>query len=254
MSTSTLLIQRGAREVSREELAAVTIPPATPTWFPLSHVQVLDTALETLHAAGFQVSRTRLALTRHNARFFGTIDLQAPIVSGVTLAVGVRNSLDKSLPLAFCAGARVFVCDNLAFSSEIVIARKHTRHGQARFHEAISQAVQNLHQYREAETARIRRWQYTELSADAADALLLRAYERDIITAPLLPRLIRAWRQPSFEEFQPRTLWSLFNAFTTVLAERQRSNPQQFAVLTLRLHGLLSEDRPGEGPIPAIAV
>lgn len=242
MSTSTLILHRGAREVNREELAAVPIPPATSTWFPLGHAQVLDTTEQALSTAGFKVHRIRLALTRNNARFFGTLDLKAPVASGVTLAVGIRNSIDKSLPIAFCAGSRVFICDNLAISSEIVIARKHTRFGQTRFNEAISKAVQNLHQYRETEAARVRRWQNTDLSADTADALLLRAYEQQILTAPLLPRVIHEWRHPSFEEFRPRTLWSLFNAFTTVLGERQRTNPQQFAAMTLRLHGLLSRE------------
>jgi Domain of unknown function (DUF932) len=255
MATSTLVLHRGAREVSREELAAVAVPPATATWFPLPHVQVLDTARQPLDAAGFHVSRTRLALARNGARFFGTLDLQSPVAAGVTLAVGVRNSIDKSLPISFCAGARVFICDNLAFSSEIVIARKHTRFGQARFTEAICRAVQSLHQYREAEAARVRRWQHTKLSADAADALLLRAYERQVITTPLLPRVIQEWRQPSFEEFRPRTLWSLFNAFTTVLGERRRTNPQLFSALTIRLHQLLGGDRTtGEGLAPALAV
>jgi hypothetical protein len=250
MSASTLILHRGAQEVSRAGLEAVAPPPATATWFPISHSRVLDTALEALNAAGFQVSRTRLALARNKARFFGTLDLQSPVAAGVTLAVGVRNSIDKSLPIAFCAGSRVFVCDNLAFSSEVVIARKHTRFGEARFNEAISRAVQSLHQYRAAEAERIDRWRHSELSSDAADALLLRAYERQIITAPLLPRLIHEWRHPSFEDFRPRTLWSLFNAFTTVLAERQRTNPQQFAAMTLRLHGFLGNHRPGEETVP----
>lgn len=162
------------------------------------------------------------------------------------MALGIRNSTDKSLPIAFCAGSRTIACDNLAFSSEILIASKHTHFGEARFNEAISRTVQSLHQFRDTDAARIQRWQHRELSVDTADALLLRAYERQVITAPLLPLVIREWHKPSFEEFRPRTLWSLFNAFTTVLAGRQRSNLQRFAALTIRLHDLLTEVGDGE--------
>src|SRR6202011_5921404 len=98
--------------------------------------------------------------------------------------------------------------------------RKHTRFGQERFREAIALAVQGLHQFREAEEARVKRFRETELSADTADALLLRAYERRIVSSQTLPRVITEWRSPSFEEFHPRTLWSLFNSFTTILGER----------------------------------
>jgi hypothetical protein len=253
MANATLVLHRGSREVSREELDTVPVPPATSTWFPVRHGLVLHTALDTLQKAGFAVERTRLALSRGDARFFGTLDLATPLADGVTLAVGIRNSIDKSLPIAFCAGSRVFCCDNLAFRSEIVVARKHTRNGQARFNEAICRAVQSLHPYREAEAARICHFQHTELSADAADALLLRAYEQEILTAPLLPRVLREWREPSFEEFRPRTLWSLFNAFTTVLTERQRTNPQQFAAMTIRLHDFLGGARTDEESVPAAA-
>lgn len=254
MSTSMLALHRGAREVAREELDTVSVPPATTTWFPLSHGQVLTTTLDTLDRAGFEVTRTRLALSRDDSRFFATVDLQTPIASGVRLAIGIRNSIDKSLPIGFCAGHRTFVCDNLAFSSEIVVARKHTRFGAVRFSEAICRAVQTLNAYRETEAARIRRFQNTDLSSDAADALLLRAFERDIISAPLLPRVIREWRQPTFEEFAPRTLWSLLNSFTTVLTERQKSNPQQFAAITIQLHNFFQKETSTPETINAIAV
>jgi hypothetical protein len=242
MTATTLLLQRGGREVTAEQLDKVTCPPPTDTWFPIPHRRVLDTTVETLGAAGFEVAETHLALSRNDARFFGTLDLRTPLAPGVTLAVGIRNSTDKSLPIAFCAGHRTLVCDNLAFSAEVVIARKHTRHGGARFGEAVCRAVQQLHQYREVEATRIRRFQETELSADQADALLLRAYEGEIVSTPLLPQVIREWREPSFAEFRPRTLWSLFNSFTTVLGERRRSNPQQFAALTIRLQQFLGAD------------
>ncbi|OAI40706.1 hypothetical protein AYO40_04430 [Planctomycetaceae bacterium SCGC AG-212-D15] len=235
MSTS-LILHRGAREVAQKELDSVRVPPATATWFPIPHAQVLSSTVNTLSQAGFQVTRQRLALSKDDAQFFATLDLQTALASGVTLAVGIRNSIDRSLPIGFCAGHRTFICDNLAFSSEIVVARKHTRFGAERFNAAICKAVQTLDAYRETEGARIKKFQQIELSADAADALLLRAYEHDIISTPLLPRIIQEWRQPTFEEFQPRTLWSLMNSFTTVLADRQKSNPQQFAALTIKLH------------------
>ena len=108
---SQLIAHSGARVVSLEELERVDAPPSTDTWFPIRHSQVLHSAIETLGEAGFQVHRNQLALSRSNARFFGVLDLIAPIANGVNLAVGIRNSVDKSLPISFCAGTRVFVCD-----------------------------------------------------------------------------------------------------------------------------------------------
>ncbi len=96
MSDSALIVHRGARHVTREELEQVHAPPSTETWFPLPHSHVLDRTLTTLEQAGFRPRRTQLALSRENCRFFGTIDLESPVADGVLLAVGVRNSIDKS--------------------------------------------------------------------------------------------------------------------------------------------------------------
>ncbi len=58
---------------------------------------------------------------------------------------------------------------------------------------------------------------------------------KGIVTAPLLPRVIKEWREPTFDDFRDRTYWSLFNAFTAVLGDRAKTNPHQFAVTTMRL-------------------
>jgi hypothetical protein len=248
MQSSSLILHCGACRVSRDQLNHVEAPPATDTWFPLKHATVLDRVQETLQQSGFEVRSTQLALSRGNHRFFGTLDLTTPLASGVTLAVGVRNSTDKSLPIGFCAGERVFCCDNLAFRSEIMVTRKHTRFGEDRFREAISKAVQSLHQFREAEVARIQRWRRLFLTDTQAEAAILRGFEHKIVSPRLLPQVIRQWREPSFQEFQPRTLWSLENAFTTVLADVARANPQRFCALTIALHALLgtSDGAPAE--------
>jgi len=79
------------------------------------------------------------------ARFFGTLDLTTSVSEGVTLAVGIRNSNDQSFPIGFCCGQRVFVCDNLAFTSEIIVSKKYTRFGQERYLEGLARAVGSRH-------------------------------------------------------------------------------------------------------------
>jgi hypothetical protein len=242
MAPSSLVTHCGARVVTREELDRVEAPSPTETWFPVKHSLVIDTVSQSLASAGFQVERMNFALSRNDARLFATMDLASPLATGVNLAVGIRNSIDKSLPLGFVAGARVFVCDNMAFRSELLVTRKHTRNGAARFQEAICQATQSLVQFREVESQRIRKFQHLELSDVKADSILLRSYEQGVVSHRLLPRVIKEWRTPSFEEFSDRTAWSLLNAFTGVLGERLRSNPQQFAALTIRLQDLLDKE------------
>lgn len=239
MATSNLDLHSGGRIVGYDELAAVKAPPPDGRWYPLSHVQVLHRVKDTLAEAGYRVQKETLALARADARFFGPLDLDHTMAEGVTLAVGIRNSTDRSYPIGFCAGSRVFVCSNLAFRAELLVKAKHTRYGEQRFANAIAQAVSTLGSFQKAETERIERMKATPLTDNLADALILRSFEKGIIGAPSPACIIHEWRQPSFDDFKPRTLWSLANAYTTALSERARAQPALFAVQTTRLNAFL---------------
>jgi len=241
MATSRLMNHCGAREVPREELAGIEPPAPTKTWYPIAHRAVLDSVWSTLEGAGFSISQSRLSVSHGDARFFGTLDLTTPIREGVSLAVGIRNSTDQSFPIGFCCGHRVFVCDNLAFTSEVVVSKKHTRFGQERYLEGLARAVGSLNEYKESAACWIGQLQATDLSDDAANSYLLQAYEQGIIGVRLLPLVIREWRHPTRDEYRPRTAYSLFNCFTSVLGQvRQASFPAESALSTMRLSKLLS--------------
>ncbi len=231
MIQGNLVLHRGAREVDVEELDRVPCPPPTDTWFPVKHSVVLDRVCQTLTGAGFGIESMQLSLARDNARFFGTLTLKNRLNNDACLAVGVRNSTDKSFPIGLVCGSRVFVCDNFAFSSEIVIARRHTQVWlRTRFNEAVSKAVLGLHEYQASAQQRIAQLQDWELSPLEADSLLLKSFETGIVSSRLLPAVIAAWRNPEHVEFQPRNGWILLNAFTGVLKEvgrnRHRKKPR----------------------------
>ena len=62
-----------------------------------------------------------------------------------------------------------------------------------------------------------------------------RAADCRAITASQIPDVLRGWRHPEHEAFQPRNAWSLFNAFTTVYRE---INPHAALRHGEALHGL----------------
>ena len=248
MVSSVLVNHCGARQVNAAELATIEPPMPTRTWYPLAHRAVLDSVCEALDGAGFAIVRSRLSVSHGGARFFGTLDLTTSIVEGVSLAVGIRNSNDQSFPIGFCCGQRVFVCDNLAFTSEIVVSKKHTRFGQERYLEGLAQAVASLEQYKQSAAGWIERMQARQLSDDTANSLLLQAYERKIIGLRLLPLVVEEWRRPQREKYRPRTAYSLFNCFTDVLGrERQLRFPAESALATMRLSKLLAPPRAAGG-------
>lgn len=93
MSTSgNLMLHVGAREVNFEELRDVSPPLPEGRWYPITHARVVHFARNLLKDAGFNVKRERFGLSQDNHRFFGVVDLDTPIVEGVSMTVGLRNS------------------------------------------------------------------------------------------------------------------------------------------------------------------
>jgi len=85
------------------------------------------------------------------------------------------------------------------------------------------------------------RFQTATISRELAEALMLRSFERGILSYRMLPQVIEAWRNPTHEEFAPRTLCSIEQCFTGVLGEVRKANPKRFAGLTIRLQDLLHQ-------------
>lgn len=243
MAASNLMLHCGAREVTREQLASLPCPPPTKTWAPIGHGRVLETAVATLGEAGYTVAKARYGLSGNDARFFATLDLATPLTPDgtVTLAVGVRNSIDKTFPMGFCAGSRVFVCDNLAFRSDLMVRRKHSPQGIANFSADIATAVMQLTSFKEAESARIAALAESPMPEEKADSLILRAaVDRGVIPLRAVPHVFHEWKEPRYAQFAPRTAWSLFNAFTAAIASLQETNPAELARRTMRLSAMLS--------------
>jgi hypothetical protein len=232
MAHAHLITAKGARLVTRAELDCIEPPPATTTWRPIKHADLLDTVSRALEAAGFQIRGVQAALSRHHQRLFATLDTATHLNGGsVTLAAALVNSTDRSLPMKFLAGNRVLCCMNLALRSDLMepVRKKHTRKGLEAFRLALAEAIVHLEQFRSVESARIQRCHAIPLTDTEAEALMLRAYERGIVSHRLLP------------EFAPRTLWSLENCFTGVLHQVQTTNPQRFCDQSLLLQALLGE-------------
>jgi hypothetical protein len=203
MTQATLMNHRGAIELDRHALIRIEAPPPTDTWYPIKHAVVLDRVCETLDGAGFGIEAMQLSVARSEQRFFGVLNLKTKVTNECALAVGIRNSTDQSYPIGFAVGERVFVCDNLAFHSELIISRRHTRFGELRFNSVVSQAVLGLHEYQRTAADRISRLQQWELLPIEADAMILRAFEKGFVSTSTLPAIIKEWRQPNCFHLAP---------------------------------------------------
>jgi hypothetical protein len=190
-------------------------------------------------SGGLQIVNEAHAVWNDGQRYFGLLEVQngrAPTDYG--LVIGLRNSHDKSFPAAIGLGSGVFVCDNLAFSAEVTIARRHTRFIVRDLPRVVSTAVGRLADMRGQQDHRIETYQQSELDDRAAHDLVIRAVDASALPVTQVPSVLAEWRRPSYPEFAAagKTAWRLFNAFTETWKGRQ------LAALPRRsqaLHGLM---------------
>lgn len=239
-----LMVHCGGQLATREDVAIIEAPPATQTWFPKSHIAVLTKVEDLLLAAGYTINNEQLALSHHGNRFFGVLDLESRITEGVSLALGLRNSLDQSFSYGLAGGTRTFCCDNLALTGDwdaLTISRKHTRNGEQRFVEALSAGINSLDQYKVMEGARVQRLRETFITDTEAYALFMKAFEQELLSHRVIRDCLKQWKDPGYDWGAP-TLWRLYNAMNTPLQGKAISNPMKFSYQTMKLHELLSDN------------
>lgn len=209
-----LLVHAGASFVGRQNLRELPTPEATPTHVPIPHATLVETLLESLSYRRLEVVRDEYAVTDDGMRLFGFMEVSIEH-DGVRLALVFRNSHDKSFSLGLLAGYRTFVCDNLAFVGEFsALAKKHTK--GVDLVEVVGVGVDRVQRHFQKVTQTIDAWRGYELSDSLAKSVILDALILDGVDAPkhLAPHVHREYFEPKHEDFRPRTLWSLSNAFT----------------------------------------
>jgi len=123
-----LILHCGASSTSRNVIKSTTTPRSTATWTPIPHIHLIEEVERALKVNGLKIASQVHSLTHDKARYFGLMEIHNGVShADYTYILGLRNSHDKRFPAGLVAGASVFVCDNLSFSGEVKIARKHTR-------------------------------------------------------------------------------------------------------------------------------
>jgi hypothetical protein len=205
--------------VGRQDLADLVTPAPTATHFPVPHARFVETLAESLHYRHLEIVHEEYAVSHDGLRFFGVLTLSVE-ESGVRIAVGLRNSHDKSLSLGLTVGRRVLVCDNLAlFGDYAPVMRKHTK--RVEIEALLAVAVDQMQRNFEPMRRQIDFFRGSELSDQRAKLIIYDAFMEGGADLPKhLGTVVHDhYFDPKYPEFEPRTLWSLENAFTSALKE-----------------------------------
>lgn len=235
MSTK-LVLHKGGKQVDWADVQSVKIPVANGAWHPVSHDTVVNEVKRVVELNNLEVRGLTHSLSNEGNRYFGIMQVaRQGSQDGHGWVMGIRNSHDKRFAAGLVAGMSVFVCDNLSFSGEVKLARKHTVHIARDLprlaHDAVSRLMNKWHQQDE----RVKVYNNKELTDDEALHMIVRSYDVGACSCAHIGKAIEEWRRPRHEAFKPRNAWSLFNSFTEVL---KGTDYDLLSKRTQALHGL----------------
>ncbi len=218
-----LLTSCGSQRCSLEQLLTIPEPKKPKSYTPLSHydfaVSVLTIASDLLK--GYRFDGDNYALSSDGQKMFGVITyrkINPQPNEELKLAIGIRNSYDKSMSAGLVLGSTVLVCDNLVFSGDIKVMRKHSG---VDMHEdlndqivtAIYKSQHNFHQISEDVQAMKGR----PMSQHEKYEYIGMLTGEGILSATQSTAAFKELWKPSHEEFKEDTLWAGYNCVTEAL-------------------------------------
>lgn len=236
--TNRLLACAGTSKIGREQLAAIAAPAATDTHKPIAHIDIvreIETALSFRHIG---IRSEEFAVSGDGMRMFGLLTLDAEFAAG-SFALGLRNANDKSMRLGMVAGYSVTVCSNMMFAGEFKpVLAKHSKNVDMQ--EVIALGVDRVHRNFSSIERNVDDWQSRLLDDRLAKSVILDAFTDKGLNLPasLLRAVTHHYFEPEYDEFRPRSMWSLSNAFTSGFKELK---PVRQFQTTARLTPFLSK-------------
>lgn len=230
-----LIAHCGTQKVGRDYLKLIPVPEETDTFKPIPHNVLIDRLEEALSFRHIRIQRDEYAVSGDGMKMFGLLELNAEY-EGVRFAIGLRNANDKSMRVGMVAGYRVFICDNMALSGDFKpMLAKHSKNFDLT--ESLAIGVDRIQRQWQPLRERMDFMRSKVLPITTAQALIYRAFTEGKFPVRLLRSVHRHYFEPQHEEFKPRTVWSLENAFTSAFAE---ATPVRQYELTAKLGKFLA--------------
>lgn len=221
--TNQLLTHCGSQRCSLEQLLTIPEPRKTRTYTPLNHydfaVNVLTIASELLK--GYRFDGDAYALSSDGKKMFGIITyrkIQQNPGEELKLAIGLRNSHDRSFSAGLTIGSTVLVCDNMVFSGDVTVMRRHQgEHMHQDLHDQIISAIyrsqHNVTQIGED----VQRMKQVPLSTQQKYEYIGVLTGEGILSPSQSSAAFKELWEPSHSEFETDTLWAGYNCATEAL-------------------------------------
>lgn len=206
---------------TRDVLLAAEIPQQTKSYKPISHQQLMDLTLESIHQAGFALDNETYSSAREGNVANGKYTIRNVADGEMQLQIGWQNSYDKSLSLKFAIGTRILVCSNGCVSGDYgAFKRKHVGEVQTFTPTAITEYIKQAGEAFQRIQGEREKMKNIEVSRRTIAELVGRMIvEEEIIESTQLNIIRKELQNPSFSYGAPGSLWELYQHTTFAMKE-----------------------------------
>ena len=156
------------------------------------------------------------------------------------MRLAFRNSYDKSMSVAFAAGAVAWICSNGMVSGEIQYMRKHTGTVVDELNTKIITTINQLDVHFQKMLKHAGLLQEITLTKEQYAELVGRLYIIDKIVMPTQLSIIsKEIDQPTFKDFEDLNAWSLYNHVTYSL---KNSHPSTYLDQHTEFHNFIERE------------
>lgn len=196
----------GSNHVGREQLALCGTPQGEGRHVPIPHIMLVTETEKALINAGFEIVDEDHVLGRQCKdnpsiwlRYFGGFAVTRKDLAGEDrqIVVGLRNSNDKGFAAAICIGNRMLVCENMCFSSEEKLARRHTTNIKRDLPNTIATAISRIVTRWSEMSERIEIYKAHELTEAEASKLAVHLVDQKSLPKQKLYDVVDLWRNPA---------------------------------------------------------
>jgi hypothetical protein len=214
-------------------------PEQTESYMPVTHGELIDFIREKMDVKNYKIVNERYSTNKNGAQMFGEMAIEAND-SDMRMAIGFRNSLDKSLPVGFVAGTQVIVCSNLMLSGDIKQVRRHTLNISKDLTEKFSFIEERLDTTFKGIKQDVDRFKGIELPYEKAAELFGKILMRDsnVATVQQATKAIDLFKNP-LHDFGNTDMWGFYNAFTEAFKE---AHPWRAPQNYLNLHKFVKRE------------
>ena len=218
------------------------LPARTSTYSPVTHAQIIEAIKANAVTNNLKIIRDRVYSNNIGTRVTGFFDVEDGSdfgnVHGIKMMFGYRNSYDKSMSVAFVAGATVWICGNVMISGDLMsFRRKHTGTVSQELAEHITTGVQRMR----SDFGRLNlevdvMKNYDLTPRQKAEILGVMYFEKNLVT-PTQLSVIKDELSNS-EHFKENNAWSLYNNVTEAL---KKSHPIYIIQDHVKLHRFMKD-------------